>query len=82
MNGLNFIRDTLRTNTIGNVTAWYNKEIEELNVQIYVCETIDYHYRGHFSHQQFDSKKSLAEIVNTIKLDYRSYLLEKFFQNI
>lgn len=82
MDGLNYIRETLRNNTKHKVSAWYNKDIEELNVQIYVSETIDYHYRAHFPQHQFDSQKSLTEIVNTIKLGYRHYLFKQFFQKI
>ena len=74
MNGLNFIREELRSKYHGKISVWYNKQIEILTVHIYLSDKIDYYYRKYFPQKQFDSQKALTVVLNDININYSSYL--------
>ena len=78
MNGVKFIESELESKCYGNITVTYSAKRQHLFVEI----NTDMFFRYHrdITPDLMSDKAALTEIVNIIKLDYISFILDLYFK--
>ena len=78
MNGVKFIESELESKCYGNVAVNYSIKRQHLFVEITTYMFFRYH--RDIPIELMSDKAALTEIVNSIKSDYISFILEFYFK--
>lgn len=78
MNGVQFIKSELESKCYGNIDVLYSTKVQHLYVQIYTDVLFRYH--RDITPDLMSDKAVLSTIVNSIKLEYISFLLDFYFK--
>lgn len=78
MNGVKFIVSELESKCYGNIAVYYSVKRQHLFVEINTDMFFKYH--RDIPLDLMSDKAALTEIVNSIKSDYISYILDLYFK--
>lgn len=79
MNGVQFIKSELESKCYGNIDVLYSTKAQHLYVQIFT--DVLFTYRRDITPDLMTDKEVLTAIVNSIKSEYLSFIIDFYFKS-